>query len=211
MLEAFLMAWIGMVAAQAAPGPNLVAVAGVALAKGRTLALMVVLGVASGIIIWSSLTAFGLAGLLNAFPMSLVLMRFVGGGYLIWLALKALRSVITGQDQSIRAASGNLTPFKAWQRGFFVVLTNPKAMLMWAAVASYLFGAGLTATQVLMFGPLGMLSCLLVYGFYALLFSSNFAVAGYARFVRGFEAVFTLSFGALGGKLILDGIRELRV
>lgn len=211
MLEAFLIAWLGMVAAQAAPGPNLVAVAGVAMSNGRTRALMVSLGVASGIIIWSSLTAFGLAGLLKAYPLSLVLMRFIGGGYLIWLALKALRSVITGQKQTIRANSGTLTLFKAWRRGFFVVLTNPKAMLMWAAVASYLFGAGLSATQVLMFGPLGMLSSLIVYGLYAMLFSTSVAVAGYTRFSRGFEAIFSASFGALGSKLIFDGVKELRV
>lgn len=210
MSEAFFMAWIGVVAAQAAPGPNLVAVAGVAMANGRSRALMVVFGVATGVLIWSALTAFGLAELLEAFPLSLVLMRFAGGGYLIWLALKALKSVVTGGEQTIQIERVELTPFRAWQRGLFVVLTNPKAMLMWAAVATYLFGAGLNASQVMLFGPLGMLSCLIVYGFYAIVFSSAVAVSGYSRFARGFEAIFAASFGALGSKLIFDGVQELR-
>lgn len=210
MLEAFVLVWLGVISAQIAPGPNLVAVASVALAEGRSKSLMVVLGVATGMFVWSAATALGLARLLELFPMSLNAMRILGGGYLIWLAFRAIRSAISGGEHTISADRKHLTPLTAWRRGLFVVLTNPKAALMWVAVATYLFGAGLSAGQVLMFGPLGALSGLIVYGLYAALFSTSVAARFYSQFARRFEVVFAGAFGALGGKLIYDGLRELR-
>lgn len=210
MIEAFALTWIGVIAAQIAPGPNLVAVAATALAEGRNKALFVVTGIASGMLVWSAATALGLTALLTANPLSLTLLRLIGGSYLIWLGLKALRSTITGQSVTLNARHHGLTPARAWARGLTVVLTNPKAGLMWAAVATYLFGAGLTATQVFAFAPLGALSGLIVYGTYAWLFSTRTAGRTYARATRPFNGVFAAAFGAMGGKLIWDGLRDLR-
>lgn len=210
MLETFFVTWLGVLAAQASPGPNLIAVAGVALAEGRKRALFVVLGISSGMLIWSAATAMGLATLLEAFPLSLVLLRFLGGGYLLWLALKAARAAWVGNTVLINPSTATLRPFTAWRYGLFVVLTNPKAAMMWAAVATFLFGAGLSSFQVLMFAPVGALSGFCIYGLYAVLFSSSFISRGYAKAARWIEAAFAAAFGALGGKLILDGINEIR-
>ena len=210
MLEAFALTWVGVIAAQLAPGPNLVAVAATALAEGRAKALFVVTGIASGMLIWSAATALGLTAMLTANPLSLTLLRLVGGGYLLWLGVKALRATLAGQPVELMARDHSLTARRAWARGLTVVLTNPKAGLMWAAVATYLFGAGLSAAQVFAFAPLGALSGLIVYGFYAWLFSTRHAGSTYARAARGFNAVFATAFGAMGGKLIWDGLKELR-
>ena len=82
--------------------------------------------------------------------------------------------------------------------------------MMWAAVSTFLFGAGLTPLQVIAFGPIGALNGLIVYGFYAWAFSTPAAVRGYSRAARGIEAVFAGAFGLLGGRLIWDGLKELR-
>lgn len=210
IIEAYLVTWAGVIAAQAAPGPNLAAVASIGLGQGRRPALWIVVGIASGMLIWSAATALGLAAVLEAVPLSLVVMRFAGGAYLLWLAAKALRSALRGDTVTIRADNALLSDRGAWLRGMFVVLTNPKAGLMWAAVATYLFGVGLSSWQVLVFGPLGAFSGLMVYGLYAWLFSTRAAIAAYGRAARGIEAVFAGVFGLLGGRLILDGLREIR-
>lgn len=210
MLEAFAITWVGVIAAQIAPGPNLVAVSATALAEGRLKAIFVVTGIASGMLVWSAATAMGLTALLLAHPLSLTLLRVVGGSYLLWLGLKALRATLTGRGVALAAHDNALTPLRAWRRGLTVVLTNPKAGLMWAAVATYLFGTGLTASQVFTFAPLGALSGLVVYGTYALLFSTATASRGYARASRGFDAIFATAFGVMGGKLLWDGLKDLR-
>ncbi|UWQ21857.1 LysE family translocator [Jannaschia sp. W003] len=210
MIEAYLAAWAGVVAAQASPGPNLAATASVALAEGRRPALFVVAGIASGMLVWSALTAGGLGALLAAFPLSLVAMKVVGGGYLLFLGLRAARAALRGETAAIRPATARLAPGAAWRRGLLVVLSNPKAGLMWAAVATFLFGQGLNAAEVLLFGPLGALSGLAVYGTYAALFSTGIAVRTYARAARAVEAAFAAAFGAMGLGLLVSGLRELR-
>ncbi|MFN0263100.1 LysE family translocator [Tepidamorphus sp. 3E244] len=210
MFEAFLAAWLGTVAAQAAPGPNLVAVAAAGLGQGRRAALFVVLGVASGVLVWVTAVAFGLGALISAFPGLLVAMKLLGGGYLLFLSIKALRAAVRGGQGTLKAQSGQMSDIGAWRRGALVVLTNPKAALMWAAVAAFLFGHGLDPLQVLAFAPVGSLSALAVYGAYALLFSSGLATRAYARAARWFEALFGAVFGALGATLLADGVRSLR-
>ena len=91
-----------------------------------------------------------------------------------------------------------------------MVLTNPKAALMWSAIATFLFGAGLPMLAVLAFGPLVAISALLIYGTYGLIFSSRIAGEFYRRFARAIEFVFGATFGVLGWLLVLAGIRALR-
>lgn len=210
MIEAYLITLLGVMAAQASPGPNLVAVASVSLAQGREKGLFVVGGIASGMLVWSLATAYGLATVLEVFPYSLTAMRIVGGGYLLWLAFKGLKAAMKNTPGSISASKRELTNTQAFRRGLLVLLTNPKAVMMWAAVATFLFGAGLTAEQVLAFGPLGALTGFVIYGSYALLFSTGIASRTYQRFSRWIEVLFSASFCALGGKLMFDGLKELR-
>lgn len=209
MLEAYLITLLGVMAAQASPGPNLVAVASVSLAQGRRAGLFVVAGVSSGMLVWSLATAYGLATVLDLFPWSLTAMRIIGGGYLMWLAFKGLKAALRNEPGTIRASSNALTSTQAWLRGFLVLLTNPKAVMMWAAVATFLFGAGLTAEQVLLFGPVGAISGFVIYGFYAFLFSTQVANRTYKKLSNWIEILFSASFGLLGGKLIYDGIKEI--
>lgn len=210
MLEAYLITLTGVALAQAAPGPNLLAVASAGLGQGRKAALMTVLGVATGMFIWAAAVAFGLAAVLAVYPTLLTAMKLLGGAYLFWLAVRALLSAWRGSETSIKAHGGQLSALAAWRRGLLVILTNPKAALMWTAVSTFLFGSGLEPWQVVAFGPVGAASALVIYGGYGLLFSSGFATRTYGRFARWIEVAFGAAFGALGGRLLADGIREMR-
>ncbi len=210
MLEAYFITLLGVMAAQASPGPNLVAVASVSLSQGRQKGLFVVGGVASGMLVWSLATAYGLATVIDLFPHSLTAMKILGGGYLLWLALKGLRAAIQNKPGAISPSGKTLSNTQAYLRGLLVLLTNPKAVMMWAAVATFLFGAGLNAEQVFLFGPLGAVSGFIIYGAYAVLFSTGMATRFYQRFSRMVELLFAASFGALGGKLVFDGLGELK-
>lgn len=209
MLQAFFITWLGVCAAQASPGPNLMAVADAALGQGRRPALWVVSGIASGSLLWALLTALGLGALFEAHPILLTVLKFAGGFYLLYMGIRALWSIRKGQGLMISSAAP-LTDLAAWRRGFVVVMTNPKAALMWSAIATFLFGAGLTQWEVLGFGPVVALSALTIYGTYGLLFSTGMAISVYERFARIIQGVFGLAFGALGGALIWSGLRDLR-
>ena len=204
------MALLGVALAQAAPGPNLLAVASAGLGQGRRAALMTVAGVASGMLLWASAVAFGLAAIVALFPAMLTAMKLAGGAYLAWLALRSLLAALRGGAPAIRPVSRGSSVWASWRRGLLVVITNPKAALMWIAVGTFLFGSGLAAWQVVLFGPLAAISAMMIYGTYGVLFSSGLAVRAYAGFARWIELAFGAAFGALGGKLLFDGVREMR-
>jgi len=210
MLETYLVSLLGVMAAQASPGPNLMAVASTGIGQGRRSALFVTLGISSGMLIWAVAVAFGLGSLFTTYPLSLVALKLIGGSYLIWLASGALKSVYTNNPTIITSDNAVETDLVSWRRGLFVVLTNPKAALMWTAVGIFLFGAGLDTWQVALFGPVGATSGFIIYGTYSVLFSTGSAMNFYKRFSRWFEALFCASFALLGGKLLFDGVRGLR-
>lgn len=210
MLQTFLLVFLGVAAAQASPGPNMFAVIETALGRGRRAALLVSVGIASGTLVWAALASLGLGAVFAAAPALLTALKFIGGAYLCYLGFRALRTALGGTDAAPRPETRALSDIAAWRRGFFVVVTNPKALLMWLALATFLFGAGLNPGQVLAFGPVVALSAALIYGFYGVMFSTRLASRSYARFWRWIEAAFGIAFGALGATLVFSGIRDLR-
>lgn len=210
MLQSFIIAFLSVAAAQASPGPNMFAVVETALGRGRRPALLVVVGIASGTLVWAALVSLGLGAVFASHPALLTVLKFIGGFYLCYMGLRGLRTALRGREAALRAETRSLSGFAAWRRGFFVVMTNPKALLMWMALATFLFGTGLDPVQVFAFGPVVALSATVIYGFYGVMFSTGLANRGYARFWRWIETAFGLAFGGLGAALITSGIRDLR-
>ncbi|WP_269274810.1 LysE family translocator [Sinorhizobium psoraleae] len=97
----------------------------------------------------------------------------------------------------------------AYRRGLLVVLTNPKAALMWAAISMFLGSSQLGLLEFLAIGVGASMSAVVVYGAYALLFSTGVALRGYRRFFRMVDGTFGIVFGALGGRLLWDGVKHL--
>lgn len=210
MLQSFLFVFLGVAAAQASPGPNMFAVIEIALGRGRRAALLVVAGIASGTLVWAALVSLGLGAVLAAVPSLLTALKFIGGAYLCYMGFRGLRAALRGGEAALRPATRPLSDSAAWRRGFFVVMTNPKALLMWMALATFLFGSGLNSLQVLVAGPVVAITATLIYGFYGVMFSTGIASRGYARFWRWIETAFGLAFGALGAALLVSGVRDLR-
>lgn len=210
MIEAYILAIIGVALAQASPGPNMMAVAGAALSQGRAAALHTVAGVAFAMLVWTAAVAFGLASVLAAFPFLMTGMKLIGGAYLCYLGAKALQAAWQGKAASIVPAKKMRTPFENWRRGLLVVLTNPKAALMWIAVGTFLFGSGLSTLQVIGFGPLAFVSATLIYGAYGLLFSTKVVMSAYGRFFRAVETLFGAVFGLLGIRLVMDAFEAIK-
>ena len=210
MLQSFVIAVLSVAAAQASPGPNMFAVAETALGRGRRAALLVVSGIASGTLVWAAMVSLGLGAIFASLPVLLTVLKFIGGFYLCYMGFRGLRAAIRGGEAALSAEMRPLSGIAAWRRGFFVVMTNPKALLMWMALATFLFGTGLGPIQVFAFGPIVAISATLIYGFYGVMFSTGLASRGYARFWRWIETAFGFAFGGLGAALITSGTRDLR-
>ena len=201
---------IGVLLAQAAPGPNLMAVASTALGSGRKAGLGAAAGVATGVFVWAILFTFGISALFSSVPQAITLMKLAGGAYLIYLGSKALLAAWRGSEGRLSASGTRTSPLAALRQGMLVVLTNPKAAMMWVAVSSFLAATQMTPVQFLISGFCISLSAMMIYGTYAVLFSTGLAMKTYIRFSRLFEAAFGAVFGAAGMKLFADGISAAR-
>lgn len=209
MIE-LLPLFVGVLLAQAAPGPNLMAVASIALGSGRRAGMATAAGVATGVFIWAILSVFGISALFDTVPQAIIVMKLAGGSYLIYLGLKALAAAWRGAKGSLDKTRADIAPLAAWRLGMLVVLTNPKAAMMWVAVSSFLASTQMSNMQFLLTGLCISLSAMAIYGTYAALFSTGFAIKTYAKFSRMFEAGFGLIFGAAGAKLFADGLSAMR-
>lgn len=209
MIEA-LTVLAGVFLAQVSPGPNMVAVASAAFGSGRKASMLTAMGIATGVFVWSILFLFGIGAVLAAYPVLLTAMKLIGGSYLVYLGVRSGLSALRPRGTQGAIEGTDMRGRRAYGRGLIVVMTNPKAMMMWVAVSMYLAASGFGTWQFLAMGCAVALSAFAVYGTYAMLFSTGVAVRGYRRVFRLVDGAFGAVFAALGGRLIMDALRTIR-
>ena len=197
----------GVILAQIAPGPNLLATASVSIGTGRHAGLMTAAGIASGVFLWAVLFSAGLGALLSVAPVTLTILKLGGGLHLCWLGLRALCRAFAPHQWAAPSARHARRPFRT---GLAVMLTNPKAAMMWIAVSVYLAGLGISGLAVLPVGAAVAASAMLVYGCYAGVFSTGPVTGVYTRFFRWIEGAFGTLFALIGFRLALDELRAMR-
>ncbi|MCY1646179.1 LysE family translocator [Caulobacter sp. SL161] len=114
------------------PGPaNLFAIA-TGMERGKTAALLGVVGMNAATLVWFACSALGLGALIITFPAAFHVLALAGAVYLVWLGLKSLwagiKNVESHASASVRAGRS------AFFDGFMVQIANPKILLFFSAV-----------------------------------------------------------------------------
>lgn len=125
---ATLMTFTGMCLLLAiTPGPDMTISISRALSDGKAGGIMVVLGTSTGIVIHTLLVAFGVSALIVASPTAFLILKTGGAGYLVWLAIQAIRH---GSSLSVKKVEGPAKSGLAnFLSGFTVNLMNPKVII----------------------------------------------------------------------------------
>lgn len=187
--------------ATASPGPSTLAIAGTAMAHGRTQALALVAGIVCGSWSWSVAAALGLGAVMQANAWVFEVLRYCGAGYLLFLAYKSARSALSPGQARLRSVStGNYRA--AYGKGLAMHLTNPKAILFFGALFSVGVPVSASPLEIGSVVVVVGLQSLMVFVAYALLFSSGRIVTMYLRLGRWFEGVFAVAFGLAGISLL---------
>jgi threonine/homoserine/homoserine lactone efflux protein len=117
----------------AIPGPSVLFVIGRALAHGRRTALASVAGNAVGLEIVAVLVALGVGTVIQRWSPVFLAVKLAGAAYLVWLGIKAIR-----HRRSLASAMNHtgVTPgdLRAAREGLVVTLTNPKSVILTAAI-----------------------------------------------------------------------------
>jgi chemosensory pili system protein ChpE len=122
----------------AAPGPVLAEAARRGMTSGFRAALAVELGSLAGDALWVALTLMGTAALAEAGGFQLAA-SVVGGVFLLWLGVRALRSARKGH----LPADGNPFVERAFATGAVISVASPYALPFWLGVSSSLPGYGI--------------------------------------------------------------------
>lgn len=112
------------------PGPDMLFILSQVMGKNAKAGMMATLGVCFGYLVHSVLVALGIAAIIVSFPVLFETIRWLGIGYLLFLAFNLVKSVFSQNKLSIERKSAS-NPI---QKGFFTALLNPKGMLIYFAI-----------------------------------------------------------------------------
>lgn len=151
-----------------APGPDNIFVLTQSALRGRSAGIVVMLGLCTGLIVHSCAVAFGVAVIFQTSAIAFSVLKFIGAGYLVYLAWLAFRASIkkiqVKPDKDIKLR-------KLYCRGIIMNITNPKVSIFFMAFLPQFADPsnGSLSLQVLILGGLFILATILVFGGIALM------------------------------------------
>ncbi len=173
------------------PGPTVLFVVGRALVLGRRGALLSVLGNSGGLLVVVVAVATGLGALIEASAVLFTILKIVGGAYLVFLGVQAIRH---RKRLAVVAQGGASSVGRILRQSFIVGVTNPKSIAFLVAVLPQFVSpeAGWVPLQLFVLGAIFLVLALILDSTWAL--AAGAARDWFARSPRRVQAL-----GATGG------------
>ncbi len=111
----------------ATPGPDNLMVLSTGMSRGRRPGMAFGLGCALGCLSHTVLAVIGVSALVAASPMAFTLLKWVGGGYLVWLGVQALRHA--GEVRVGTSSTEGASLRQLFLKGLVANAINPKVVL----------------------------------------------------------------------------------
>jgi RhtB (resistance to homoserine/threonine) family protein len=136
VLSEFLLLATAHIFAVASPGADFAVVLKNTLNAGKSTGLYTALGIGLGILVHVAYTLLGVAFLLAGSELLFTLIKWLGAGYLLWLAYGCSQSRPSSPEATAESAVTQIviSPFQAVKQGFFVNVLNPKVTLFFVAL-----------------------------------------------------------------------------
>lgn len=151
------------------PGPDIIYVMVQGMANGKKHGFVTALGLATGIIIHTSLVAFGVSAIIKNSDTLFFIIKLFGAIYLLYLAWQVFKS-----DPEIAYSAEGIKDkslFSLFKQGFIMNVLNPKVTIFFLAFfPGFLWEPdGNTVIQFYILGAFFMLLTILIFGSVALL------------------------------------------
>ncbi|MGO4746796.1 threonine export protein RhtC [Serratia quinivorans] len=143
MLMLFLTVALVHLIALMSPGPDFFFVSQTAASRSRREAMMGVVGISLGIVVWAGVALMGLHLILQKMAWLHQVIMVGGGIYLCWMGWQLLRSARSQNAQSAPSPEVKVAlpkPGRSFIRGFLTNLSNPKAVIYFGSVFSLFVG-----------------------------------------------------------------------
>ena len=178
MSHYFLFAVASLVAV-ALPGPDFLLVFQTALRKGKRAGVMSAIGIALGLCVHGTAATIGLSALLVKSARAFEIVKWIGAGYLAYLAVQLLLDLARSRNQQDSAPNHleeevlkHVSAKKYVLRGFLTNVLNIKAALFFVAIVPQFVESGQAATPQLIIISIIQVSIALMW-FCALALATN--------------------------------------
>ena len=117
------------------PGPDVLFIISQSITHGRKSAFAIIMGLICGLIIHLSLFAFGVSSLIINSELAFSTIKFLGGGYLLWLSYQIMKAPLSQPViQQDLSNTQKRSFFGFMQKGFWMNVLNPKVMMFFLAL-----------------------------------------------------------------------------
>lgn len=162
-IETILTFFFASVLLALAPGPDNIFVLTQSALYGKISGFTVTLGLCTGLLVHTSLVAFGVAVIFQTNPLAFTGLKLVGACYLLFLAWRAFRAKPT----EISNRSDSRKPFGAlYRRGIIMNVTNPKVSIFFLAFLPQFADPdrGSLTLQIILLGGIFIIATIIIFG-----------------------------------------------
>lgn len=203
MLMLFLTVALVHLIALMSPGPDFFFVSQTAASRSRREAMMGVVGISLGIVVWAGVALMGLHLILQKMAWLHQIIMVGGGIYLCWMGWQLLRSARAQQAQPAAEAQVALPKAgRSFIRGFLTNLSNPKAVNYFGSVFSLFVGDSVGAGARWGLFLLIVAETFVWFSLVAVVFALPAMRRGYQRLAKWIDGVAGVLFTGFGLHLI---------
>lgn len=204
MLMLFLTVAMVHLIALMSPGPDFFFVSQTAASRSRKEAMMGVIGITLGVLVWAAVALMGLHLILQKMAWLHQIITVGGGLYLCWMGWQLMKSA------RAKKQNGDDTPVtlpargRTFMRGLLTNLSNPKAVIYFGSVFSMFVGDSVSGGERLGIFLLIVVETLAWFSLVALVFALPKMRRGYQRLAKWIDGVAGVVFAGFGVALIIN-------
>lgn len=167
-MELYISFFLASVLLSVTPGPDNLFVLVQSAAAGARVGIVITLGLCTGLIVHTSLVAFGVAELIAQTHWALPLLALFGACYLSYLAWMSWQAGRVRLDGDVAVNQGCSLGSYYW-RGVLMNIANPKVLLFFLAfLPQFVQGEQAVSRQIYVLGGLFIVAALLVFSLVAI-------------------------------------------
>jgi threonine/homoserine/homoserine lactone efflux protein len=167
------------------PGPDIIYVISQSVLFGKRTGILISLGLVTGLLIHTCLVIFGLATIMDLYPNSIFIVKFLGSFYLIYLGINSLNKSRKRKGK-LKKKSFLKEENGGFHRGLLMNLLNPKVSLFFLALfPGFLFSENLSnQVQFLILGIIFFVQALIIFVLVTFLANYFFKFSDNASYLR---------------------------
>ena len=196
--ESLLAFNIACIVAWLSPGPAMLVAIRTSLVKGRHAGILIGIGLGFIASMWVLAALMGLHAIFEWFPWAYVTVKFIGAGYLFYIAWTSWRDARKPLNTKAEAKSRPLID------GILLNLSNPKSVLFAAAVLVVIFPPGLSTPEKVLVTVNIFLLEITAYAILALVMTTKAVSDAYLSIKHWFDRTAAIVLAALGLRLLLQ-------